>query len=47
MNNENNGKFYSKISVESIKSRNSGSMSLGRPSWDQRNHSLSKKASLV
>lgn len=40
-------KYYSKISVESLRSRNSNSVSLGRPSWTQRNPSLNKKVSLV
>lgn len=40
-------KYNSKISIESLKSRNSGSMSLGRPSFPQREPSLTKKVSLV
>lgn len=45
---ENSGsKYPSKISVESMRSRNSNSVSLGRPSWGQRDPSLNKKVSLV
>lgn len=47
MNEGSASKFNSKISVESLRSGNSGSMSLGRPSFNQRNPSLSKRASLV
>jgi hypothetical protein len=47
MDDKRSGNFGSKISVESMRSLNSGSVSLGRPSWGQRDHSLSKKASLV
>lgn len=47
MDEKRSGNFGSKISVESMRSLNSGSVSLGRPSWGQREHSLSKKASLV
>jgi len=47
MNEGSASKYPSKISIESLRSRNSGSMSLGRPSFTQRNPSLSNKASLI
>lgn len=47
MNEGSANKNNSKISIESARSRNSGSMSLGRPSFNHRNPSLSKKVSLV